>query len=48
MRLPSSGDMANATPRPPPSGYAELLRNNGFQGFLWTQFLGAFSDNIYK
>ena len=29
-------------------GYAALLRNHGFQGFLWTQFLGAFNDNVYK
>ena len=30
------------------SGYAALLRNHGFQGFHWTQFLGAFNDNVYK
>ena len=30
------------------SGYAALLRNHGFQGFLWTQFLGSFNDNVYK
>src|SRR5215468_6926118 len=30
------------------SGYAALLRNHGFQSFLWTQFLGAFNDNVYK
>ncbi len=30
------------------SGYARLLRDGGFQSFLWTQFLAAFNDNIYK
>jgi len=30
------------------SGYAELLRDGGFQAFLWTQFLGAFNDNVFK
>ncbi len=30
------------------SGYGALLRDGGFQGFLWTQFLGAFNDNVYK
>src|SRR5579862_4587043 len=29
-------------------GYASLLGDGGFQGFLWTQFLGAFNDNVYK
>ncbi|MCC6543835.1 MAG: MFS transporter [Nitrospirae bacterium] len=28
--------------------YTDLLKNFGFQSFLWTQFLGAFNDNIYK
>lgn len=28
--------------------YQTLLRRPGFQPFLWTQFLGAFNDNIYK
>ncbi|MEK6713265.1 MAG: hypothetical protein AABY41_03635, partial [Nitrospirota bacterium] len=28
--------------------YKDLLKNFGFQSFLWTQFLGAFNDNIYK
>src|ERR1043166_4181155 len=32
----------------PHSGFARLLKNRGFQAFLWTQFLGAFNDNIYK
>jgi acyl-[acyl-carrier-protein]-phospholipid O-acyltransferase/long-chain-fatty-acid--[acyl-carrier-protein] ligase len=32
-----------------PSGsYARLLADGGFQAFLWTQFLGAFNDNVYK
>jgi acyl-[acyl-carrier-protein]-phospholipid O-acyltransferase / long-chain-fatty-acid--[acyl-carrier-protein] ligase len=31
-----------------PSGFKQLLRNTGFQSFLWTQFLGALNDNIYK
>src|SRR5215467_3591518 len=26
----------------------KLLTNGGFQAFLWTQFLGAFNDNVYK
>src|SRR5262244_3437039 len=30
------------------SGFKQLLHNAGFQSFLWTQFLGAFNDNIYK
>ncbi len=29
-------------------GFGPLLRLRGFQCFLWTQFLGAFNDNIYK
>src|ERR1700761_3879635 len=29
-------------------GYAGLLRDRGFHSFLWTQFLGAFNDNVYK
>src|SRR5579872_6497994 len=28
--------------------YRALLRDRGFQAFLWTQFLGAFNDNVYK
>ncbi len=28
--------------------FKDLLRNGGFQAFLWTQFLGAFNDNVYK
>ena len=30
------------------SSYATLLRDRGFQSFLWTQFLGAFNDNVFK
>ncbi len=30
------------------SGFADILKNRGFQAFLWTQFLGAFNDNCYK
>src|SRR5215469_6301646 len=41
--------MANETQvGKPGSGYVALLRNHGFQSFLWTQFLGAFNDNVYK
>jgi acyl-[acyl-carrier-protein]-phospholipid O-acyltransferase / long-chain-fatty-acid--[acyl-carrier-protein] ligase len=28
--------------------YARLFTDGGFQAFLWTQFLGAFNDNVYK
>src|SRR5262245_50726195 len=30
------------------SGFTQLVNNRGFRAFLWTQFLGAFNDNIYK
>jgi len=30
------------------SGYKDVLKNGGFQAFLWTQFLGAFNDNAYR
>src|SRR5215470_9283380 len=30
------------------TGFKHLLKNGGFQAFLWTQFLGAFNDNVYK
>ncbi len=30
------------------SGYAGLFKRKGFLAFLWTQFLGAFNDNLYK
>ena len=29
-------------------GFGLLLKNSGFRSFLWTQFLGALNDNIYK
>ena len=28
--------------------YSRLLSSLGFEAFLWTQFLGAFNDNVYK
>ncbi len=28
--------------------YKDLVKNIGFQSFLWTQFLGAFNDNLFK
>src|SRR5258707_4695439 len=28
--------------------YRDTLRRPGFQPFLWTQFLGAFNDNLFK
>ena len=28
--------------------YLDLLKPKGFQSFLWTQFLGAFNDNVSK
>ncbi len=28
--------------------YKDLLKIGSFQAFLWTQFLGAFNDNLYK
>ena len=30
------------------TGYGELLADGGFRAFLWTQFLGAFNDNVFK
>src|SRR5579872_5460033 len=30
------------------SGYGALLADAPFQSFLWTQFLAAFNDNVYK
>ena len=30
------------------SSYRDTLRQPGFQPFLWTQFLGAVNDNIFK
>jgi acyl-[acyl-carrier-protein]-phospholipid O-acyltransferase/long-chain-fatty-acid--[acyl-carrier-protein] ligase len=29
-------------------GYGALLADGAFQSFLWTQFLAAFNDNVYK
>jgi len=29
-------------------GYRQTLAQPGFQAFLWTQFLGAFNDNVCK
>src|SRR6202011_754229 len=29
-------------------GYRETLNHRGLQPFLWTQFLGAFNDNLFK
>ena len=28
--------------------YTDTLKHPGLQPFLWTQFLGALNDNIYK
>src|SRR6266705_2338944 len=28
--------------------YHDTLKHRGFQPFLWTQFLGAFNDNLFK
>src|SRR5882724_6792270 len=30
------------------NSFKDLLKNGGFHAFLWTQFLGAFNDNVYK
>lgn len=30
------------------NGYGPLLTDTRFEAFLWTQFLGAFNDNVYK
>jgi acyl-[acyl-carrier-protein]-phospholipid O-acyltransferase / long-chain-fatty-acid--[acyl-carrier-protein] ligase len=35
-------------PEPHHGAYSKLLRDIGFQSFLWAQFLAAFNDNIYK
>ena len=32
----------------PQGKYRTLLKSPGFESFLWTQFLGAFNDNVYK
>ena len=31
-----------------PTGYGPLLKDAAFEAFLWTQFLGAFNDNVFK
>ena len=28
--------------------YSATLKQPGLQPFLWTQFLGAFNDNLFK
>src|ERR1700730_6941060 len=28
--------------------FRNVLKRPGFPAFLWTQFLGAFNDNVYK
>ena len=28
--------------------YGQTLKRQGLQAFLWTQFLGAFNDNVCK
>ncbi len=28
--------------------FSDLLKNRGFRAFLWTQFLGAFNDQVYQ
>ena len=28
--------------------YSDTLTRRGLQPFLWTQFLGAFNDNLFK
>ncbi|MGH7828176.1 MAG: acyl-[ACP]--phospholipid O-acyltransferase [Candidatus Binatia bacterium] len=30
------------------NGYIDILKRRGFFCFFWTQFLGAFNDNLYK
>src|SRR4249920_4173776 len=32
----------------PQGTYRDTLKRRGLQPFLWTQFLGAFNDNVYK
>src|SRR5690349_20274528 len=29
-------------------GFKDVLKNAGFHSFLWTQFLGAFNDQLYQ
>lgn len=37
-----------ASERRPAGAYSKLLRDGGFQAYLWSQTLAAFNDNIYK
>ena len=30
------------------SGFKDVLKSGGFRAFLWTQFCGAFNDNVYR
>ena len=32
----------------PQGTYREIIRHKGLQPFLWTQFLGAFNDNLFR
>lgn len=45
---PPIGQMNALTEDMNHSSYGSLLRDRGFQSFLWTQFLGAFNDNVFK
>jgi acyl-[acyl-carrier-protein]-phospholipid O-acyltransferase/long-chain-fatty-acid--[acyl-carrier-protein] ligase len=40
--------MTHTVPANQHSSYGTLLKDGGFQSFLWTQFLGAFNDNVFK
>jgi len=40
--------MKNTSEKMAVSGYKGLVKSLGFQSFLWTQFLGAFNDNVFK
>ncbi|MBI5453240.1 MAG: glycerol acyltransferase, partial [Deltaproteobacteria bacterium] len=28
--------------------YKDLFKSLGFQSYIWTQFLGAYNDNVFK
>lgn len=45
---PASGASVASPAGEQAGSYWQLLRNGGFTAFLWTQFLGAFNDNLYK
>ena len=52
-RANPSGNSADIRPTcqsgPQPAGaYSKLLRDGGFEAFLWSQCLAAFNDNTYK